>query len=170
MVPGRVGPPLAVALLSAVEIPPFPPWRLPWAPRVVAGGLVRAAWLRRPSFAPPPGCGLATRALARAGLPGRRTAGSQPGRWHVSGPDLGPGPGWGPGNCGMVFLWAVVPARLVGRGAVGVPARLVPGPADGLPGLMRCVSPEPVDWGSQWGCGRGGAQCRGAGRWWCRSG
>ena len=70
----------------------------------------------------------------------------------------------------MAFLWAVLPARLVGRGAVGMPARLVPGLADGPPGLMRWVSPEPEDWGSRWGCGRGGVPCRGAGRWWYRSG
>ena len=87
----------------------------------------------------------------------------------MSGPGLGLGPGWGPADCEMGFLRAVLPARVVGRGAVGMPARLVPGPVDGPLGPMRWVSPEPGDWGSRRGCGRGGARCRGAGRWWCRS-
>ena len=50
-----------------------------------------------------------------------------------------PGPGWGPGDCQMAFPWTVLPVRLVGCGAVGTPARLVPGPADGNPGPMCWV-------------------------------
>ena len=34
----------------------------------------------------------------------------------------------------MAFLWAVLPARLVVPDVVGMPARLMPGPADGPPG------------------------------------
>ena len=166
----RVGPPLVVAFLSAVGVPPFPLWRPPWAPRVVAGLAVRAAWLRRPSVSPPLGRGLLTRAAARAGFPGLRTVGFQPGRWCVPGPGLGPGQGWRPGDWEMMVLWAVLSARLVGRGASGMPVRLVPGPADGLLGPLRWASPGPGDWGSRWGCGRGGAQWRRAGCWWCWSG
>ena len=80
------------------------------------------------------------------------------------------GPGWGPGHREMTVLRAVPPARLVGAGAAGTPVRLVPGPAGGLPGPLCWTSPEPGDWGSRWGCGRGGARCRRAGCWWCQSG
>ena len=145
--PFGVGSLLAVALLSAVGVPALSPWRPPWAPPVVAGRAVRAAWLRRPSVALSLGCGLPTRASVRAGFPGRRTAGCQPGRWRVPGPGLGSGPGRGPGDCEMMFLWAALPTRLVGSGAAGMPVRLVPGPADGPQGPMRWVSPEPGDWG-----------------------
>ena len=69
VVPGRVGSLLAVALLSAAGVPAFPPWRPPWAPRVVAVRAVRAAWLRRLPVAPPLGFGLPARVSARAGLP-----------------------------------------------------------------------------------------------------
>ena len=74
---GRVGPPLVVALLSAAGVPPFPPWRPPWAPGLVAGRAVRAAWLRRLPVPPPLWCGLPARASARAGVPDRRTVGCQ---------------------------------------------------------------------------------------------
>ena len=83
--------------------------------------------------------------------------GRQPGRWRVSGP--GPGQGWGPGDCRMVFPSAVLPVRLVGRGVVGVPAWPVPGPADATLGPTCWVLLEPGDWGSRRGCGRGGVWC-----------
>ena len=155
-----------MALLSAVGFPPFPPRRPPWAPRVVAGRAMRVAVLRRSSVAPSPGCGLPTRASIRAGFPGQRTAGCQPGRWGVAGPGLGSGPGWGPGDCEMIFLWAAVLARLVGGGAAPMPVQLVPGPADRPPGPIRWVSPQLGDWGSRSGPGLGGARCRRA--WCCR--
>ena len=195
MVPGRVGPPLAVALLSAAGAPPLLPWRTPPAPRIAAGRAVRAAWLRGLQFASPLGFGHLARLPAWAGLPRSlpvlacrhyppprrawlpvsrpRDAGSlsgarglarlptarQPGRWRVLGP--GQGPGWGTGDCQMVFPWAVLPDRLVGRGVVGVPARPVPGPADGTPGPTCWVLLELGDWGSRWGRGGGGIWCRG---------
>ena len=105
--------------------------------------------------------------------PAHSPAGRQPGRWRASGSGPGPGPGWGPGDCQMAFPWAVLPVRLMGRGAVGTPARLVPTPADGTLGPMCWVSLELGDSGSRWGCWRGGVWCRGvarAGRWWRRSG
>ena len=165
--PARL-PLLVVVLLSAVAVPPLSPWLPPWAPRVMAGLAVRAAWLRRPSVAPPLERGLPTRAAVRAGFPGLRTAGRQAGRWCV--PGLGSGPGSGPGDQEMTVLWAVPPARMAGLGAAGTPVRLVPGPAGGLPGLLCWASPERGDWGSRWGCGRGGARCRRAGCLWCWSG
>ena len=103
---------LVVVFLSAVGAPAFPPWRPPWSPRVVAGLAVRGAWLRRPSVAPPLGRGLPTRAAARAGFSGLRTAGRQPGRWCV--PGLGWDPGWGAGDREMTVLWAAPPAGLSG--------------------------------------------------------
>ena len=206
-VPGRVGPPLAVALLSAAGAPPLSPWGPPGAPRVAAGRVVRAAWLRRlpvaslfelghlalvPAFAylprglpvlacrhytpprrasllvsRPPDVGSLSGARGQA----RSPAGRQPGRWRVSG--LGPGPGWGPGTCQMVFPWAVLPVRLVGHGVAGVPARPVPGPADATPGPTCWLSLELGDWGSRWGFGLGGVGCRGvarAGHWLRQSG
>ena len=138
---------LEVVFLSAVGVPPFPLWRPPWAHRVVAEPAMRAAWLRRPSVAPPLGRDLLTRAAARAGSPGLWTAGCQPGRWCVSG--LAPGPGWGPGDRETTVLWAVPPARLVRRGAAGTPVRLVPGPAGGLPGPLCWAFPEFGDWSSR---------------------
>ena len=72
-----------------------------------------------------------------AHCPARSPAGRQPVPWRASGPRPGTGPGSGLGDCQMAFPWAVLPVRPVGRGAVGAPARLVPGPADGTPG--RCA-------------------------------
>ena len=118
--------PLAV-LLSAVGVPSFPP-RPSWAPRVVAWLAARAAWLHRPPVAPPLGCGLPTRVAARAGFPGLRMEGRQPGRWCVPGRDLGPGRGLGDGE--MTALRAVLPARPAGRGAAGTPVQLMPWPAN----------------------------------------
>ena len=69
MVPGRVGLPLAVVLLSAAGVPPFPPWRPGWDPRVVAGRATRAAWPRRLPVAPPLGVGPLARVWAQTGLP-----------------------------------------------------------------------------------------------------
>ena len=63
----------------------------------------RAAWLRRPSVAPPLGRGLRTRAAALAGFPGLRIAGRQPGRWCVpglGGSGLGAGPPGDDGSAG----------------------------------------------------------------------
>ena len=62
-----------------------------------AGGVAAS-----PVGTPPLGRGLLTRAAARAGFPGLRTAGRQPGRWCV--PGLGPGRGWGPGDREMTVL------------------------------------------------------------------
>ena len=127
--------------------PPSPAWLLVSRPRDVGP----------PSVARRPPC-----------LP----AGCQPGRWRASGSRPGPGPGLGPGDCQMAFPWAVLPVRLVGRGAVGTPARLVPGLADGTTGPVCRLSLELGDWCSWWGGGCGGVRCRGvarAGRWCCRS-
>ena len=162
------GPAPGVVFLSAAGVPPFPLWLPPWAPRVVAGLAVRAPWLGRLSVAPPLGRGLPTRAAARASFPGLRAAARQPGRWCV--PGLGSGQGWGPGDREMTVLWAIPPARLVGRGATGTPVGRVLGPASGLAGSLCWSSPEPGDWSPRWGCGRRGARCRRAGGWWCRSG
>ena len=85
----------------------------------MVGLAVRAGWLHRPLVAPPLWRGLPTRVAAPVGFPGLRTAGLQPGRGCVPGLDLGPG--WGPGDREMMVLWAVPPARLVGRGAAGTP-------------------------------------------------
>ena len=145
---------LVVVFLSAVRDPPFPPWRLPWAPRVVAGLAMQAAWLRCLSVAPPLGRGLPTRVAARAGFPGLPTAKRQQGWWSV--PGLSPGAGWQPGDREMTVLLAIQAALLAGRGAAGTPVRLVPWSA-GPPGPLCGASPEPGDLGSRfgfwaWGC------------------
>ena len=128
----------------------FPPPRQAWLP-------VSRAW-----DAGPPS---EDRGLARS------PAGRQPGRWRAS--SQGRGPSWGLGKCQMVFRWAVLPVRLVGRGAVRVSVRPVPGPADGPPGPTCWVLLDRGDWGSRWECWRKGAWCRGvlrSGRWWRQSG
>ena len=158
--------PLVVVLPSLVGVLAFPP-RPPWAHRVAVGLAVRAARLHRPPVAPPLRRGLLTRALARVGFPGLRTAARQLGRWCV--PGLGRGPGLGPRDREMTALRAVRSARLVGRGVAGTPVQRVswsPGP----PGLPCWTFSEPGGLGPRWGCGRGEARCRRAGWWRCRSG
>ena len=187
--PQRLGPPLAAVLPSATGVPPLPPWRPPWATDGAAAssliGVATRVWQsgRGTGLGWPPIC-LPVPArchspwLLRAVLPVPRPRDAGPllgargpvrlsaGRWRAPGP--GPGPGWGPADCQMVLPWAVLPVRLLGRGVDGVRVRPVPGPADGTLGLTCRVPLEPGDWGSRWGCGRGGARCPGvarAGRW-----
>ena len=80
------------------------------------------------------------------------------------------GAGWGPGDCQMALLWAVLPVRLVGLGVDGVPVWPAPGLVDGTLGSTCRVLLEPRDWGSRRGCGRGGAWCRGVGLVGCGAG
>ena len=162
----RQVPPLVLVLLSVVGVPAFP-LRPPWAPRVAVGLVVRAARLHRPPVAPPLRRGIPTRAAARVGFPGLRTAGRQQGRWCL--PGLGRGPGGGPGDREMTVLRAVPSALLVGRGVAGTPVWRVSWPA-GPPGPPCWTLPEPGGLGPRWGHGRGGARCRRAGWWRCRSG
>ena len=83
VVPGRLDPPLAAALLSAAEAPLLLPWSTPWAPGVAAGRAVRARgcvvffWRRRLGLAIWHGCrpGLASHLACqcpRAAVPLRR--------------------------------------------------------------------------------------------------
>ena len=159
----RQVPRLALALLSVVGVPAFPP-RPPWAPLVAVGLASQAARLHRSSVALPLGRGLPTRAAARVGLPGPRVAGHPPARWCV------PGPGRGIsrvlGDREMTVLRALPSARLVGRGVAGAPVWRVSWPL----GPPCRTLPEPGGLGPRLGRRFGGARCRRALRWWCRSG
>ena len=155
--------PLPLALLSIVGVPAFPP-RPPWAVRVAVGLAVQAARLHRSSVALPLGRGLPTRAAARVGFPGPRVAGGPPGRRCMLG--LGRGLGRGLGDREMTVLRASPSARLVGRGVPGAPVRRVSWPV----GPPCRTLPDPGGLGPRWGPGCGGARCRRARRWWCRSG
>ena len=167
---GRFAPPLGSPPGVGVAVRCGGP-RISFAPIV---GSLRCGWVggaggaaSRPPVALPLGRGLLTRAAARVGLPGLRTAGRQPGRWCM--PGLGRGPGQGPGDRERTALRAVPSARLVGRGVAGTPVWRVLWPA-GPPGLLCSMLLEPGGLGPRWGRGRGGARCRRA-RWWrCLSG
>ena len=102
---------------------------------------------------PPSGCGIPV----GSSWPGAFARGASAGTVACVGSRSASGSG--PGDCQMVFPWAVLLVQLVGRGAVEVPARPVPGPADDTLGPTCLASLELSDWGSRWGCGRGGVWC-----------
>ena len=140
--------PLVRVLLSVVGVPAFLPRPL-GAPRVAVGLAVQTEGLHRSPVALPLGSGLRTRAVTRVGFPGPRAAGRPPGRWCVPGP--GRGPGRGPGDR---------------RGVAGAPVRRVLLPA----GLPCWPLPEPGGLGPRLGRRCGGARCRRAVWWRCRTG
>ena len=192
VVPGQVGPPLAVALLSAAGVPTLPPRRprgflALWLDRRCGRlGCLVCQLRRRSDVAIWHGCrpGLASHvacqcscaaiSLCRGG-PGCRcpalgmwdpVSSSQPGAFACGAlagtmacVGSGSRSGLGSGDCQMVFPWAVLTVWLMGRGVVGVPARPVPGSADGAPELRCWVLLELGDLGSRRRCGRGGVWC-----------
>ena len=159
----RQAPPFVLALVSVVGAPAFLPRPL-WAPRAAVGSAVQAVSLHRSSVAVPLRRGLPPRAAARVGSPGPRAVGRPPGRQCV--PDRGRGPGRGLGDREMTALPAAPAAWLVGRGAAGAPVCHASWPV----GLLCRKLPEPGGLGPRWGRECGSAQCRRAGRRWCRSG
>ena len=159
----RQVPPFVLALVSIAGAPAFLP-RPSWAPRAAFGLAVQVVRLHRSSVALPLGRGSPPRAAARVGFPGERAVGHLPGRRCMQG--LGQGPGRGLGDREMTALLASLSARLVGRGATGVPVRCVLWPV----GAPRRTLPKPGGLRPRLGRWCGGARCCRAGVWWCWSG